>query len=118
MAARGPCSSGHKGLRAYDELAAKVAEILVDVSDEADLEPTAKRQRLESVVVTVKEPVAPAPVQKAAPASRPGWSSGEIVRPASGANRRGRSRPYSGGRAGYGGPARGPYRGQKRFFPW
>jgi hypothetical protein len=59
----------HLVSRAYDELAAKVAEILVDVSDEADLEPTAKRQRLESVVVTVKGPAAPAPVQKAAPAS-------------------------------------------------
>jgi hypothetical protein len=79
-------------------------------------------QLFESVVVTVKGPAAPAPVKKAAPASRPGWSSGEIIRPASdrgrGANRRGRSRPFNGGRAGYGGPARGPYRGQKRFFPW
>jgi hypothetical protein len=112
----------HLVTRAYDALAAKVAEILVEVSDEADLEPTAKRQRLESVVVTVKGPAAPAPVQKAAPASRPGWSSGELIRPASergrGANRRGRLRPFNGGRAGYGGPARGPYRGQKRYFPW
>jgi hypothetical protein len=112
----------HLVTRAYEELAAKVAEVLLDVSEEADLELMAKRQRLESVVVTVKGPTAPAPAPKAAPAARPGWSSGEIVRLASdrgrGANRRGRSRPYNGGRLGYSGQARGPYRGQKRFFPW
>jgi hypothetical protein len=112
----------HLVAQAYEELATKVAEVLLDVSDEADLEPMAKRQRLESAVVTVKGPAAPAPAPKAAPAARPGWSSGEIVRPASvrghGANCQGRSRPYKCGRTGYVGQARGPYRGQKRFFPW
>jgi hypothetical protein len=34
----------HLVARAYDELAAKVAEVLLDVSDEADLEPVAKSQ--------------------------------------------------------------------------
>jgi hypothetical protein len=117
-----PGNPVHLLARAYDELATKVAEVLLDVSDEADLEPMAKRQRLESVVVTVKGPAAPALVPKAAPAVRPGWSSGEIVKPASerghGINHRGRVRPYNGGRSGYRGQARGPYRGQKRFFPW
>jgi hypothetical protein len=112
----------HLVARANDELATKVAEVLLDVSDEADLEPVAKRQQLESVVVTVKGPVAAAPAPKAAPAARPDWSSGEIVRPASergrGVNHRGQARPYSGGRSGYRGQARGPYRGQKRFFQW
>jgi hypothetical protein len=110
----------HLVARAYDELATKVAEVLLDVSDEADLEPVAKRQRLESVVVTVKGPVVAAPAPKAAPAARPGWSSGEIVRPASergrGVNHRGRARPFNGGRSGYRGQARGPYRGQKGSF--
>jgi hypothetical protein len=38
-----PGNPVHLVTRAYDELAAKVAEVLLDASDKADLEPIAKR---------------------------------------------------------------------------
>jgi hypothetical protein len=65
------------------------------VSDEADLEPMAKRQRLESVVVTIKGLAAPA----LAPEAVGPTVEGDL-----------------GHTTGW--LARGPYRGQKRFFPW
>jgi hypothetical protein len=55
MATRRPCACGHQGLQ-YEELAGREAEVLQEASHKADLEPVAKRQCLDSVVVTVKGP--------------------------------------------------------------
>jgi hypothetical protein len=114
----GPDDPVHMVPATYEALAASIIEIAAGVDDEYESEPAHKRQRVESVVVTVNgPPTRGGPPKRAAPI-RPTWSSGEIVRPAvrGGANRGQR------GQWGLRRPFRGSYRGcrggQKRPYQW
>jgi hypothetical protein len=99
---------------AYDMLAEKASEFFQDGEDD---QPAQKRPRLMSTVVAAKQPAVSLQAQP-----KPGWSTGELLRPQGGrGRRRGRGRGFGNhrGRGGNGGPFRGPTRGGgKRFFPW
>jgi hypothetical protein len=83
----------HMVPHAYEAAANAVLEAADSLQDQEG-ETACKRQRLESVVVTVKEPPRAANTRMLPPA-KPTWSTGEIERPAGG---RGRGVQMRGGR--------------------
>jgi hypothetical protein len=99
----------HLVLHAYEAATNAVLEAAESLQDQEG-EPASKRQRLESVVVTVKESPRAAST-KMPPPAKPTWSTGEIERPAGGKGQGGQMR---GGRGPRGrGPYRGAYRGRQ-----
>jgi hypothetical protein len=97
----------------YDDVAERICAFS-QAEEGDDVEPTSKRQRLESVVVKVRGAQSMGPPATAVQA-RPGWSSGEIVRPQSSGGRFFRGQINRGA---YRGWQRRPYRGQKRSNPY
>jgi hypothetical protein len=98
---------------AYEAATNAVLEAAESLQDQEG-EPASKRQRLESVVVTVKESPRAAST-KMPPPAKPTWSTGEIERPAGGKGRGGQMRGGRGPRGrGYSfKPYRGAYRGRQ-----
>jgi hypothetical protein len=104
----------HLVQKLYDDAAERICAFsLADEGDEE--EPMPKRQRLESVVVKVRGAQSMGPPATTAVQARPGWSSGEIVRPQSSGGRFFRGQNTRGT---YRGWLRMPYRGQKRSNPY
>jgi hypothetical protein len=98
---------------AYEAEANAVLEAVESLQDQEG-EPACKWQRLESVVVIVKESPRAANTRMPPPA-KPTWSTGEIERPTGG---RGRGVQMIGGRGPHGRgfffkPHRGAYRGRQ-----
>jgi hypothetical protein len=98
---------------AYEAATNAVLEAVESLQDQEG-EPAAKRQRLESVVVTVKESPRAANT-KMPPPAKPTWSTGEIERPAGGGGRGGPTRGVKGprGRGYFFKPYRGAYSGRR-----
>jgi hypothetical protein len=98
---------------AYEAATNAVLEAAESLQDQEG-EPASKRQRLESVVVTVKESPRAAST-KTPPPAKPTWSTGEIERPAGGRGRGGQTRGGKGhhGRGYFFKPYRGAYRGRQ-----
>jgi hypothetical protein len=70
----------HMVLAAYEAAAASILEAANGL-DATEPEPAAKRQRVESIIVTVKGPPVKANQTKWASFAKPTWSTGEIERP-------------------------------------